>query len=114
MDESGDARNRIRFVQNIIRPFVEYYRGSAIRLSMRFEAQSVSPQSYDRREMALAKLHFAQWVAENSPSPDVSKQMRDKFPIGETIEETNEAVSYTHLTLPTKPMMCRSRWSPYH
>ena len=21
-------------------------------------------------------------------------------------------VSYTHLTLPTKPMMCRSRWSP--
>ena len=25
-----------------------------------------------------------------------------------------KAVSYTHLTLPTKPMMCRSRWSPYH
>ena len=24
------------------------------------------------------------------------------------------AVSYTHLTLPTKPMMCRSRWSPCH
>ena len=24
------------------------------------------------------------------------------------------SVSYTHLTLPTKPMMCRSRWSPYH
>ena len=24
------------------------------------------------------------------------------------------SVSYTHLTLPTKPMMCRSRWSPDH
>ena len=24
------------------------------------------------------------------------------------------AVSYTHLTLPTNPGMCRSRWSPYH
>ena len=24
-----------------------------------------------------------------------------------------DAVSYTHLTLPTK-RMCRSRWSPYH
>ena len=23
-------------------------------------------------------------------------------------------VSYTHLTLPTTPLMCRSRWSPYH
>ena len=27
---------------------------------------------------------------------------------------TRTPVSYTHLTLPTKPMMCRSRWSPYH
>ena len=26
----------------------------------------------------------------------------------------SDSVSYTHLTLPTKPMMCRSRWSPYH
>ena len=24
------------------------------------------------------------------------------------------SVSYTHLTLPTTPLMCRSRWSPYH
>ena len=24
------------------------------------------------------------------------------------------AVSYTHLTLPTKAVECRSRWSPYH
>ena len=24
------------------------------------------------------------------------------------------AVSYTHLTLPTKYSWCRSRWSPYH
>ena len=24
------------------------------------------------------------------------------------------AVSYTHLTLPTKLEWCRSRWSPYH
>ena len=26
----------------------------------------------------------------------------------------NEAVSYTHLTLPTNTVTCRSRWSPYH
>ena len=25
-----------------------------------------------------------------------------------------EAVSYTHLTLPTNTVTCRSRWSPYH
>ena len=28
--------------------------------------------------------------------------------------ETTMAVSYTHLTLPTKSDECRSRWSPYH
>ena len=26
----------------------------------------------------------------------------------------HEAVSYTHLTLPTTLHECRSRWSPYH
>ena len=31
------------------------------------------------------------------------------------LEETaDEAVSYTHLTLPTIAAECRSRWSPYH
>ena len=29
-------------------------------------------------------------------------------------EETAAPVSYTHLTLPTKLILCRSRWSPYH
>ena len=27
---------------------------------------------------------------------------------------TQETVSYTHLTLPTIHVECRSRWSPYH
>ena len=27
---------------------------------------------------------------------------------------TLAAVSYTHLTLPTRACRCRSRWSPYH
>ena len=30
------------------------------------------------------------------------------------IGEMNRAVSYTHLTLPTNTVTCRSRWSPYH
>ena len=29
-------------------------------------------------------------------------------------EVTVTAVSYTHLTLPTNRVACRSRWSPYH
>ena len=36
---------------------------------------------------------------------------------GTVIKKQNggiRAVSYTHLTLPTKYNSCRSRWSPYH
>ena len=31
-----------------------------------------------------------------------------------TVGDTILPVSYTHLTLPTKAVECRSRWSPYH
>ena len=31
-----------------------------------------------------------------------------------TDQRNIDAVSYTHLTLPTSSVMCRSRWSPYH
>ena len=45
-----------------------------------------------------------------------------RHPLKKTLEDLEDlfthmgftAVSYTHLTLPTKPMMCRCRWSPYH
>ena len=30
------------------------------------------------------------------------------------IAVTESPVSYTHLTLPTMSLVCRSRWSPYH
>ena len=30
------------------------------------------------------------------------------------VESSLTAVSYTHLTLPTTLVKCRSRWSPYH
>ena len=34
--------------------------------------------------------------------------------ISEGLEKAQNAVSYTHLTLPTIAAECRSRWSPYH
>ena len=34
--------------------------------------------------------------------------------LGTNPRQLATAVSYTHLTLPTKSDECRSRWSPYH
>ena len=42
------------------------------------------------------------------------KQSQWRNDVKQQKEALLDAVSYTHLTLPTKPMMCRSRWSPYH
>ena len=42
-------------------------------------------------------------------SPDVGGVVRAR-----ALAKRLDAVSYTHLTLPTNVSMCRSRWSPYH
>ena len=34
--------------------------------------------------------------------------------VSEVAEDMANPVSYTHLTLPTNTVTCRSRWSPYH
>ena len=41
-----------------------------------------------------------------------ARALRDADP--ECYVALSEAVSYTHLTLPTTCNLCRSRWSPYH
>ena len=44
----------------------------------------------------------------NLDNPILSKK-ENRLAIRDSI-----AVSYTHLTLPTTIVLCRSRWSPYH
>ena len=41
---------------------------------------------------------------------------KDIVSLNNTLEEMDltDTVSYTHLTLPTMIIRCRSRWSPYH
>ena len=39
---------------------------------------------------------------------------RPGFPLIQLGENGTKSVSYTHLTLPTISLVCRSRWSPYH
>ena len=64
-------------------------------------------------------------MSEKSPK-DTAKDLKKKAEeIADKVEDTVEdaiddakdaiaAVSYTHLTLPTNSVWCRSRWSPYH
>ena len=45
--------------------------------------------------------------------PSIGLHQRDNDKLLKTLKHLR-AVSYTHLTLPTKDIRCRSRWSPYH
>ena len=51
------------------------------------------------------------WLKLNGELPD---RFIPIFEVLDRLQYRFDPVSYTHLTLPTKPMMCRSRWSPYH
>ena len=49
-----------------------------------------------------------------APEPLVLGYLRNQRLIGSIEDIASVPVSYTHLTLPTNTVTCRSRWSPYH
>ena len=65
-------------------------------------------------EMRKSYLDYAMSVIVGRALPDVRDGLK---PVHRRVlfamHEMNNAVSYTHLTLPTR-LRCRSRWSPYH
>lgn len=95
MDESGDPRNRIKFVENLIRPMVEQYVGNAIRLDLNMDAIAISEFAANRREMELARLKVL--AGEAARSEVLGDEMRRALPIGETEEETEEIFENTYV-----------------
>src|SRR3990167_8892710 len=85
-DDTGQDRNRIKVIKNLIRPMVEQYRGNAIRMQFNARARSVSPKAINRREEKLAELMFYTDVAAQHPS--FAGVLQKKLPIGKTKEET--------------------------
>jgi len=88
-DTTGQTRNRIQIVHNLIRPIIEQYRGNAIRLSVNAAAKSVSQRSINRREQSLAKQLFKTDVANQFPGLGAVVRQFDRS-IGENEEETTQ------------------------
>lgn len=89
-DETGQSRNRLKIIHNIIRPMVEQYRGNAIRMKINFRAKSISTKAINRREAKLNEQVFYTKVANNVPA--MTADMRSKLPIGKTEGETKQIV----------------------
>lgn len=96
MDESGDVRNRIKFVKNLIRPMAEQIRGSAIRMDYSAKAVNISARSKDRRDMALEIKLFKMRLA-NQVSPGFRQTLQDNENLGDTADQTKELFEKTFM-----------------
>jgi len=87
MDESGSFRNRIKIVQNIVRPIVEYYRGNTIRMDYTPRARAMSRNAINRRESELAEMLTMSNFANKMP-PAIQTAFKQKYAIGGNAAET--------------------------
>ena len=60
----------------------------------------------------LLRLHPG-FFEQNQPT-EIQSRITTDTTLLQTVIGSSVSVSYTHLTLPTIPFECRSRWSPYH
>jgi hypothetical protein len=87
-DDTGQSRNRIKVVHNIIRPLVEQFRGNANRLELNAQVRTTSERIITRREKALAEQKFYWNISAELPA--YREILKKKKSIGDTEEETEE------------------------
>lgn len=85
-DDTGKERNRIKVVNNMIRPLVEQFRGNANILKLNASVKSISERSITRKEMSLREQLFNFNLTFEMPA--FADLIRQKFPIGQTVEQT--------------------------
>lgn len=88
-DDTGQDRNRIKVVHNLIRPMMEQYRGNAVRLKINASAKSFSKKAINRREEALGAKILKTKIASEFPALGRLIKLSDAA-VGDTEEETAE------------------------
>lgn len=88
-DESNQPRNRLKVINNIIRPMVENYRGNAIRMQINARVKSISPMAISRREKKLNELLFYSDIANEEGNP-FKEDLKKRLPIGNSPAETQD------------------------
>jgi len=87
MDQTSQTRNRIKVVNNQIRPMIEQFRGNAIRLKINATVQSISKKAINRREESLGKKLLKTRVANEFPALGRLMKASDQS-IGDSEKET--------------------------
>jgi hypothetical protein len=85
-DLSMQSRNRIKVINNFIKPIVEQYRGNAEIMDISASVTPTSTRAINRREEELSRLLFMTKVAEDNPQ--IEGALREQFPIGKDQQDT--------------------------
>jgi hypothetical protein len=88
-DDTGQSRNRIKIIKNLIRPMVEQYRGNAVRMQINAKLKSTSSNAVSRRETKLEEMTFYSKIA-NQPENPYAADMKSRLPIGNSESETQQ------------------------
>lgn len=88
-DDTNQDRNRIKAIQNVIKPMIQQYKGNAIRMKINARAKSVSPMAATRRDNKLQEMLFYSKIANKADNP-FAQTLKKKLPIGESPEDTAE------------------------
>lgn len=110
MDESGGARNRIKFCDNMIRPMVEQWIGNAIRMRFNAKAVNISPYAKNRKEERLSEMLLMTKIG-NAMGGDIKKNIQAEYGTGETEQETKDLFENYYVDAYTKAINALMRWS---
>ncbi len=88
-DDTNQERNRIKVVNNVVKPLVLQYKGNANRLDLNATAEVISETAKNRMTEALKeRLHL--YNESIGASPAFKDVMKKEFGVGDTKEETEE------------------------
>lgn len=88
-DDSGQVRNRIKYVRNFVKGIVSSFTGNSIVLDLTTMAKSLSYRAKNRREEKLSELLFYTELA-SVMSEGYGEFLKKNMPIGESIDDTAE------------------------
>lgn len=88
-DDTNQNRNRLKVIDNIIKPMINAYKGNAIRMNINARVKSISPKAKDRRDQKLEALRFFSKVANQSDNP-FKDDLKAQYPIGNSDGETED------------------------
>ncbi len=86
-DTTLQSRNRIKVINNFIKPIVEQYRGNAAIMDISARAVPTSTKAVNRRDEQLGRALFLTDVANDNP--DLRNEITQQVPIGKTKQDTD-------------------------